>query len=211
MSIIAFASAILATAASPSGCAGTLAEHGHIQWSEPTTVVSPDHTWELTVHPLLHSDENQSSVTLKRCGGTTEQPAMVLKRSAEFYWGGKDNLLIIDEPVADAYRVRFFDLSGNRNIKEYGEAAGVDGQIRKKLSEDFGKSASVQFYLPKVASWKGSKIVLSIGGAISSNSDGPMTPYCYSAVVNSQSGRVESLTRVAKPLTASGATCQIFP
>jgi hypothetical protein len=136
---------------------------------------------------------------------------MVLKRSAEFYWGGKDNLLIIDEPVADAYRVRFFDLSGNRNIKEYGEAAGVDGQIRKKLSEDFGKSASVQFYLPKVASWKGSKIVLSIGGAISSNSDGPMTPYCYSAVVNSQSGRVESLTRVAKPLTASGATCQIFP
>lgn len=193
-------------------CSDIPQTHRQLQWSQPATIVSLSRAWQVEVHPVLTSDENQTPVTLHSCINDGSWPLFTLERSAEMYWGADSrSLLVINEPLSGSSKLLFFSIN---KLTQGGEAPGsdeLDRMVKQILFQRFGEKKQIEFYLPRFVSWKKSQIVLAIGGATSSGGNGPMTPYCYGVVVDSSTLRIQSTISAGELRGKFGAECRISP
>lgn len=206
-------SALLFAGTSWAQCSATPQHHRSLQWSEATQATSPDFRWQIVVKPILTSEDNRSPVLLKSCRGARSSQLLILRRSAEAFWAPDGNrLVIINQPNADDYELRLFDIDrfvGGSVTQE--DTRDIDALVRQDLQKELGKDRVIVFYLPRFVSWSGDSLVLSVGGATSSGRDGPMQSYCYGFVLDSSRRRVRHVLSRQELKAKYGGHCQESP
>lgn len=193
-------------------CSGMPQKHRQLQWSEATQTTSPNRRWEVVVQPALTSDNNQSSVLLRSCQGDGAWSLLTLVRSAEAFWApGSQRLLIINQPTADGYDLLLFDVDDIAGGGVTRNTLDVDATVKEDVIKSLGKSRYIEFYLPKLVSWKDGSLVISVGGTTWSGHDGPMRSYCYGFVIDDSARRVRYLLSRKELKAKFGAECLEFP
>ena len=193
-------------------CSRIPQNHAQLQWSRPATAVSPNLAWQVEVHPVLTSDENQTPVTLHSCRKDASWSLFTLERSAEVYWSPDSrHLLVINEPLSGSNKLLFFPVSKLAEGKETRDSDGLDRAVKQVLHQRLGENRRIEFYLPQFVSRKENNIVLAVGGAASSGGDGPMTPYCYGVLVDRDSLQVRATVSAGNLKRKFGAECQVSP
>jgi hypothetical protein len=193
-------------------CDGVMQNHMHIQWSDPARVVSPDRAWQVEVHPDLTSDENESEVSLRRCSDGSSSKLFTLERSADIYWepdGG--HLLVLNQPDADVSKLLLVDEKSRFVAGQSPLPLDFDNELRGEIRQRLGATRNIAFYLLNFVSWNDKTLVLSVGGATYSGASGPMTPYCYGAVIDSYSARIKSILSAQDLQSKFNTKCEIFP
>lgn len=193
-------------------CEGVMENHAHIQWSDPARVISPDRAWQVEVRPDLKSDENESEVSLRRCSDGTSSKLFTLERSAEIHWepdGG--HLLVLNQPGADVSRLMLVDEKSRFVAGQSPLSLDVDEALRREIRQRLGANRNIAFYLLNFVSWNDKTLVLSVVGATSTGASGPMTPYCYGAVINSHSARIKSILSAQDLQSKFNTKCEISP
>ncbi len=209
---LALGLALLVTGASSAPCSGTSPSHGHLQWSESAKIVAPDRAWQVEVHPVLTSEENQTPVTLHSCRKAGSWPLFTLKRSAEIYWSPDSrNLLVVNKPFSGSSRLLFFSVKALSDGKRAGASDLLDRTVKQAVLQRLGEKRHIEFYLPQFVSWAKGNIVLAVGGATYSGGNGPMSPYCYGIVVNGGTLRVEDTLTAGELKAKFGAECRVSP
>ncbi len=196
-------------------CPTTPTSHAQLQWSEATKLVSPNHSWEVEVRPVLNSNENESPVQLHRCERlSVPRTLLKLERNAEAYWRPDSKmLLIVNQPVANAGKVLLFEsTSASPKAEDLDNSSNqIDEVVKKRLSDELGYNRQIEFYLPQFVSWKSADLVIAVGGATTLGGAGTMTPYCYGFVIDSDTRRIRKMLS-AKGLKAEfGKECQVSP
>lgn len=205
-------SLLLTTGTTSAQCFGAPKLHAHLQWSEATKVVAPNHAWVVEVNPVLDADENRTPVTLHRCGGAGSWPLFTLERSAELHWGADSNhILVVNEPLNGTNKLLLFSVSSLTAGTAGVSPNALNRTVNEALTESLGKEKHIQFYLPNFISWKGDTLILAVGGATYAANDGPLTPYCYGMRINSSTLRVESILSEKELKTGTGRGCQVSP
>jgi hypothetical protein len=189
---------------------GLNAFHARLHWSQPAKVESPDHVWELAVHPIYHDGGNHSPVVVRKHGGKRANVILTLERSADIYWSGRSRLLVIDHPITVPRRILLFRLESTGAATRLRRTSDLDADIRDRALRALGRAENVAFYIPTFGSWTGSRLVLRVGGTfVYNNVDSRMTPYCYRFTVDSRTGKVEGMAK--ESALEHSTKCQIFP
>lgn len=187
---------------------------GEIQWSERSSIVSPNHVWRLEVHPNLASDDNESPVAVVNCKTNASYPIFVLDRMAYSYWSPNgDNLVIINESGVDVYNVLFFDIKSSSTFNPSQTFNVLNKKIENVIFNKLGKNRFVHFYLPTFVSWTDGELVLAVGGATTSpGAYGPMTPYCFGIVVDTGTQNIKSVVSADElKHEFSNTECRVSP
>ncbi len=209
---LALGLALLTAGPSSVPCSGPSQPHGHLQWSESAKIVAPNPAWQVEVHPVLTSDENQTPVTLHSCRNDGAWPLFTLERSAEIYWSpGSRNLLVVNKPFSGSSRLLFFSVEALSDGKRAGASDLLDRTVKQAVLQRLGEKRHIEFYLPQFVSWGKGNIVLAVGGATYSGDNGPMSPYCYGIVVNGGTLRVEDTLTAGELKAKFGAECRVSP
>jgi len=207
MKYLTLLSLLLFTPTSWGQCTGPAKTHATLQWSEAAKVISPDHLWEIDVHPVLNTDENRSPVTISKCGESKSWPLFTLQRSAEVFWSpDSKHVLVVDQPLSGTNKLLIVSTG-----VEGGAPDGLDKTVNETLAERLGREKHAQFFLPKFVSWKGDNLLLAVGGAAYGAGDGPLIPYCYGVKISSSTLHVESILSEKELKTSTGHSCQVSP
>jgi hypothetical protein len=194
-------------------CNGVIQKHAHIQWSNSASIVSPRGGWQLEVHPDLTSDENNSQVSLRRCSDGRSSKLFTLERTAEIYWSPDgDRLLVINQPTRDVSKLIFLDAKSLFDANESPLAFALGDELQSNVQQRLGASRRIEFYLVNFVSWSNKTLTLSVSGATSSGADGPMTPYCYDALLDTGGALVN--THISGDDLRSkfdNSSCKVFP
>lgn len=194
-------------------CSVSTMNNGHLQWSEPATITSPNHKWQVEVHPILTSDYNQTPVSLRNCDTNKASKIFTLERSAELFWDPNSKyFLVINKPNSDDYRLLIFHVSNLSKHNHIHHPSALDDSIKKLIDNHLGKNKRIRFYLPSYVSWKNEKIAIAVGGTALPAGDGPMSPYCYGAVIDADKENVTTfLSKDDFKRKFKNAACQIYP
>lgn len=203
---------LLFTATSWGQCSGPARTHANLQWSEAAKVTSPDHVWEVEVHPILDADENRSPVTIRKCGESRSRPLFTLQRSAEVFWSpDSKDVLVVNQPLSGTNKLLFFTVSGSPAQTSEPASNNLDNTVAEALSERLGKDRHLQFYLPTLVSWKDSSMLLAVGGETYVGNSGPLDTYCYGLRINSSTLRVQGVLSEKELKASIGHSCQVSP
>lgn len=193
-------------------CPGTTRVHAHLQWSESAKVIAPDRSWAVEVRPILDADENQTPVSIHNCRDSKSWPLFTLQRSAELYWSLDSRyLLVVNQPLSGTNKLLFFTIPKSATGSLHANSDTLDEAVRDAVAERVGNGRHIQFYLPAMVSWKGSSILLAVGGETYTENTGPLDTYCYGVKVNSESLRVEEVLSEKQLKTNTGRSCQASP
>jgi hypothetical protein len=188
--------------------------HAQLGWSEFATVVAPDRAWQVEVHPVFTSRENHTPVTLRGCEKGGSWPLFILERDAEMYWGpDSSSLLVVNEPLSGTNQLLFFDVETPSDGKQTQAPDELDKAVEQVLIKRLGKNRRTEFYLPNLVSWKGSQLLLAVGGTSSyaKGESGPMKEYCYGFMINTDTLRVQEVLSATELKANSGAECETYP
>lgn len=203
---------LLVSQAAICGCVRATSTN-RLQWSESAVVISPDHQWEIEADPNLGSNNNNTRVFAHNCKTGKQIDLFTLTRNAEVYWGpGSNRVLIINMPVANTGEILLFNVYNLSYEKSNRQLKQLDSMIKNSVTRELGSNRQIVFYLPSFASWDNNELILEIGGATTYGSAGPMTSYCYSAVINTATEQVEVVLPSRKPKKgADRVECKKFP
>lgn len=203
---------LLLTRTSSAQCSGTSMTHRNLQWSKPSTVISPDRAWVVEVHPVLDADENRSPVTIRNCGESKSSPLFTLQRSAELYWSSDSKyVLVINQPLSGTNKLLLFSVPSSSAGASEPASDLLDKTVSEALVERLGESRHIQFYLPTLVSWKDSSMLLAVGGETNVGDSGPLDTYCYGLRINSRTLHVERVLSEKELKASAGHTCQVSP
>lgn len=177
-----------------------------LQWSEKVSIKSPNGQYQLEVHPILTDEENHSPVVLRRLDNNYVQTLLTLDRAAQAVWSPNSReLLIINQPAVDNYRVRLFSVNSQKVRSD------TDSLLRSAVRSHLGSSKTMEYYLPKFVSWKENVLVLAVGGTSSIGINKPMFPYCFGVKVDGTSGEVLSMFSESELKNQYHASCRLSP
>jgi hypothetical protein len=193
-------------------CSGKSPTHGPLHWSKPATIVAPDRSWLIEVHPILDADENRTPVTIRKCGESKSSPLFTLRRSAALYWGADSkHVLVVDQPVSGTNQLLLFSVPDSTAGTQEPPADALDKAVNEMLVERLGTNRHIQFYLPAFVSWKASNLLLAVGGQTYAENAGPLDTYCYGLRINSDTLRVEQVLSAKELKTRTGHSCRVSP
>ncbi len=199
----------------PTNIRDTPRAHAHLGWSEFATIVAPNRAWQVEVHPVLSSGENQTPVSLRGCEKAGSWPLFILERDAEMYWGPDSrSLLVVNEPLAGGNKLLFFNVKALSEVKQTPAPDELDKAVEQVLLQRLGEKRHVEFYLPTFVSWKDSKLLLAGGGTTFSgkiSESGPTASYCYGFLVNSDTLHIQEVLSAEELKAKFGAECQTDP
>lgn len=192
-------------------CPGAPRNHAQLQWSQAETVVSPNRVWQVEVHPLLNSVDNETPVLLYGCQQGQSWRLFTLERDANLYWSPDSKyLLIINAPLSGTNKLLLFSI--NRLITGTQSASGMlDKIVNEALLYRLGGKKHVQFYLPTYVSWKGNRLLFAVGGETYTQDVGPTNSFCYGVVADNDMLQLKSVISEKQLTAESGNGCQISP
>lgn len=185
---------------------------GRLQWSEPATITSPDHRWQIEVRPVLTSNYNETPVSVRNCKTNRSFNLFTLTRNADLYWSqSSKSVFVIDNPTDGTSRLFIFlidnELEGSHSNHDL-----INYNVKNAVMKAIGSNRQIVFYLSSFVSWNDDKLVLVVGGTTSSGDNGPMKPYCFGMVINTDSEDVTAVLS-SKELRKKfkGTICRIYP
>ena len=199
---------LLATVAD--GSAGE-ARFQHLNVGERSRLASPDGVWQLAVSPAYPmSDRGGTPVVVRRRGASKANVLLVLHRDAFVYWG-RNRLLIVDAPYADYTRVHLFQLQPTGRVTPLAGKPDLDTSIGDRFKATLRRADQIVFYYPWVASWTGSRLLLTLGVTTVQGSTGPMTPHCYRITVDSRTGAITGMEKGRLLDGGDDTACKLSP
>ena len=204
--------ALLLAGAGVSPCAGPVRTHLHVQWSTPATMVAPDRSWVVEVHPLLDAASNQTPIMLRRCDDSQQWPLFTLERSADLHWSADSKqLLIVDQPLSGTNKLLLLSIPAIATGRSDSSVDALDRMVTVSLKERLGTGALMQFYLPAVVSWTDSTLLLAVGGETYVGTGGELGRFCYGVRVRTDTLHLDDVLSEAELRTRSGHGCQVSP
>jgi hypothetical protein len=176
--------------------------------------VAPNRAWQVEVHPVFTSGDNHTPVLLRGCKKAGSWPLFFLERDADMYWGPDSrSLLVVNEPLSGGNQLLFFNIDTLAEGKQTSAPDELDKAVEQVLIQRLGNSRRTEFYLPNLVSWKGSQLLLAVGGTTSyaNSKSGPVKEYCYGFMVNTDTLRVQKILSAKELKANSGAECQTDP
>lgn len=167
----------------------------HLNLGERTKLVSPDGRWELAVSPSHPISESGTPVIVRRRGASKANIVLTLRRDAFAYWHNGNRLLIVDAPVADYTTLHLFRLEAMGRVTPLPTKPDLDTSIRDRFQATLRRPDQIVFYYPWVASWTGSRLLITLGTTTVHGNTGPMTPYCYRVTVDSRTGSITGMEK----------------
>ena len=202
----------LLIAHSPRPCAGVVTSRHSLHWSDSLAAADPTGRWQLEVRPNEGDSADQAPVVLRACGSNREWSLFTLDRDAEMYWAPRgDVLLVLDAPTADDYQVRLFDLAPALAGAAPSSHDEIDHSLRRAVQRRLGKDRQIQFHLLRFVAWRGTNLIVSVGGMTTRGSLGPMAEYCYGAVVDTRRWDLSALLSAAELAARFNTRCAVSP
>ena len=199
----------------PTNIRATPRTHSQLQWSEYATVVAPNDAWQVEVHPVLTSGENQTPVILRGCQKSGSWPLFILERDADIYWGPKSkNLLMVNKPLSGGNQLLFFDIKAVSEGKQAQAVSTLDERVKQAVLQRLGQKTVTGFYLPTFISWNESRLLFAAGGNAfygKRNESGPIKEYCYGLMIDTNTLQIQEVLSAKQLKARFGAECQTMP
>lgn len=191
---------------SRASCLGERSGKGEFQWSEANSIRSRNGSWQLEVHPVLTSDENESPVVLRQCATDRSKVVLILERSASVYFSLSGNeFIIINRPVRNKYEIltgkSAYLLANERHLLN----RSVGTLIYDAISKSLYPSQPV-FFLPKLENWENGLMRFVISGQAAVDGAQEISDYCFQVEYRVTDGNVN-----VKPAEAKGGMCVFNP
>ncbi len=163
--------------------------------------------WQIDVRPDFSKPDNATPVTLRWCASGKQTKLFTLKRFADFRWGnGGAELLLLDEPFSGSRRLFLYHIS-QTSVREL----PLDVKIRAEFGRSLGGNRRIVFYLPKIASWSGSNLVLAVGGTSIAGDVGPTKSHCVGIRMDTGLDRILEVMSAQDLARRYHARCQVSP
>ena len=193
-------------------CAARVQENARLHWSMPARVPAPNRRWQIEVTPKLDDSENRTPVSLTLCDGSASWPLFTLQRSARVHWSADgEQLLVINEPLSGTRQLLFFSIRGARTGAQVVPTSALEKVVTDTIAHRIGAQRHVDFYLPKLVSWRGRELVLSVGGHTSVDSNGPLESYCFGVALDSETFQVTKVISEKMLRARWRRSCDISP
>lgn len=179
---------------------------GELQWSEASSIRSLNGRWQLEVHPVLSSEENESPVVLRQCGTDKSKVVLILERSAMAYFSPNgDEFIVINRPVRDKYDI----LIGKSAYLLANDKNSLDKRIGSLIYDAVSKAlypSRPVFFLPRLEKWRNRSMIFAIGGQATVDREEAISDYCFSVEYRAVGGVVS-----VKPKGAGNGMCIRHP
>ena len=193
-------------------CAARVQENARLHWSMPARVPAPNRRWQIEVTPKLDDSENRTPVSLTLCDGSASWPLFTLQRSARVHWSADgEQLLVINEPLSGTRQLLFFSIRGARTGAHVVPTSALEKVVTDTIAHRIGVRKSVEFYLPKLLSWRGRELFLTVGGQSSAAPSGPFESYCFGVALDSETFQVKNVISEKVLRARWRRSCDISP
>src|SRR5262249_44801220 len=121
------------------------------------------------------------------------------------------HLVVVNQPWSGTNKLLFFSVPSETATIRQILLDSLDKAVNETLIKYLGVKKHIQFYLPTFVSWKDRSLLLAVGGTTSIQSVGPVDPYCFGMLINSDTLRVEKVLSEKELEASTGHSCLVFP
>jgi len=180
-----------------------------LRWSEEATVISPSRLWQVEVHPVHDSENNETPVVLRGRAKGDSRALFTLQRDAELYWSSDSGrLLVVNAPLRGTNELLLFSVGGATAGAER-PANALDRLVADAIAERLGSEQHIQSYMPAFVSWENDRLLLSVGGTAYRKEVGPLVSYCFGTTVDTATLRIQQVYSEKELRKRTGQGCRI--
>ncbi len=203
--------ALLTLAVPASSQSGRVTAH-HLQWSRSATISAPNNSATVEVIPHLDQEENDTQVLVKNSDNGETTQLFTLTRAADLYWSADSTrILVVNQQLSGTNTLLLFNLRQQPRENKRGPANKINTVVQRAIAGKVGENSHLQFYLPKLSLWTGSRLLFAVGGQFYRDDESKLVTYCYGVFVNTDPLQVKQTISRKELQRATGHTCQVSP
>ena len=179
----------------------------HLHWSKKEKIVSPGKVWELDIVPD-EIDEDLTPVYLRKPGQDKTHLLFKFGRDGKIFWHG-DALFVEDWASSSTFSIMLFNPLSK--YQDQNQGLIIDEIVRAEVRREI-KASEIIHYYPRLVSWTGNNLVVTVGiDAVKDNTGPYIPPYCLGYEIDAQTLEVKASLTEDELMEKYNTDCRDLP